>query len=400
MASTDSRYLINQAEIADHGLQVDWGDGHQSHFHSVWLRHQCECDACGTPMNAVRALRIHHIPEDISIASFEFNHQQVKIGWSQGAHHSTYKARWLRDHCYSDGERKLRKHRPVLWDASIGQNPPVFNFKEAEADSATRLAMLESVCDYGFCKIENLSGNMDESNRLIELVGTQRQTHFGNYQLSKKSSINNVGDIKHELQPHCDETYRTSTIGITVFQVMQPSSEGGESTLMDGFEAARRLRQNFPSEFELLTRTPVFAQRYDPDHAEGELPRLYQCRLPMIRLDADGDISGVRINERQMAPLDLPANQIEPCYRAIRHLMKIVYDPDLLITFSLKKGEGLLFDNQRVLHGRTAFEAEQPGRSVLTNSVNLEDFYSNLRVLTTQHKPDQPPRTYAQGLVV
>jgi hypothetical protein len=80
--------------------------------------------------------------------------------------------------------------------------------------------------------------------------------------------------------------------------------------------------------------------------------------------------------------------------------MQIVYDPDLLITFELEKGEGLLFDNQRVLHGRTAFEPEQPGRSVLTNSVNLEDFYSNLRMLSSRLKPNQPPRTYSQGLLV
>ena len=58
--------------------------------------------------------------------------------------------------------------------------------------------------------------------------------------LTEKDSINNVGDIRQALQPHCDETYRTSTIGITIFQVFEPSTEGGHSTLVDGFEAARR----------------------------------------------------------------------------------------------------------------------------------------------------------------
>ena len=398
--NNDSQYQIKHARVVDSGLQVNWGDGHQSHFHPVWLRHQCECEHCGTAMNAVRALRLHHIPEDISITRLEFDHHQVKIVWSKEDHQSEYKARWLRDHCYSDSERHSRKHRPKLWDASITQNPPVFNFVEAEADSTTRLAMLESVCDYGFCKVENLPASLDEKQRLIKLVGSQRQTHFGTYQLSKKSAINNVGDITHELPPHCDETYRTSTIGITVFQVIRPSNEGGHSTLVDGFEAVRRLYEQFPEDYQLLTRTPIFTQRYDPDHAEGELPRWYQCRLPMIQLDADDEVSGIRINERQIAPLDLPGSQIAACYRAIRRLTDIVYDPKLLIRFGLKVGEGLLFNNQRVLHGRTAFRAEQPGRSVLTASVDLEEFYSNLRVLKLQHKPDQPPQTFAQGLVV
>ena len=393
-------YRITQASCSDSGLYIEWADGHQSHFHPIWLRHQCECLACGTPLNAVRALRIHHIPSDISISNLEFDQQLIKLVWLGDNHYSEYTAKWLRNHCYSDEERSRRKHRPVLWDASIEINPPTFDFLEAESNPQIRLEMLETVCDYGFCKIVNQPGQMDESHRLIELVGTQRHTHFGSYQLSKKTSINNVGDIRHELSPHCDETYRTSTIGITVFQVMQPSSEGGASTLVDGFEAARRFREKFPDEFTLLTHTPVFAQRYDPDHAEGELPRLYQCRLPVIKLDSDGDIAGVRINERQISPPDLPANQVEPFYCAIRKLMKIVYDTELLITFPLQKGEGLLFDNQRVLHGRTAFKAEEPGRSVLTCSVDLEEFYSNLRMLTQQLKPNQSPKTYNLGLVV
>ena len=397
--SEQLRYQILEAEIVGRGLKIRWGDNHQSDFHPMWLRHHCECGECGTSMNAVRALRLHHIPEDIAIEELEVGQDRISLMWSENAHRSQYTAIWLRDHCYSSRERARRRHQPVLWDASMGQHPPTFDFVQAERDPAVRLEMLEAVCDYGFCKVENLPGTLDESERLISLVGARRDTHFGNYQLSKKSAINNVGDIRHELHPHCDETYRTSTIGITVFQVLQPSSEGGESTLMDGFEAVRRLREGYPEKFDLLTRLAVFAERYDPDHLEGELPRWYQCRLPMIRVDAEGYVVGVRINERQIAPMDLPADQIEPCYHAIRALMKIVYDPQLLIQFALQKGEGLLFDNQRVLHGRTAFKAERPGRSVLTNSVNLEDFHSNLRVLTARLKPKQPPRTYAQGLV-
>ena len=65
----------------------------------------------------------------------------------------------------------------------------------------------------------------------------------------------------------------------------------------------------------------------------------------------------------------------------------------------VKKGEGLIFNNQRVLHGRSTFKDEQPGRLVMTNSVDLEEFYSNLRVLRSKHRPEQPLQSYAQGLV-
>ena len=396
----DRRYRIRQATVRNGSLGIDWADGHSSEFHPVWLRHQCDCEACGTPLNAVRDLRLHHIPEDIAIARLEFDERRVSLAWTRPQHESTYRAKWLRDHCYSDSERRARKHRPVLWDASIEADPPTFDFNAIEASSTARLGMLETLCDYGFCKILNQPASFEEAHRLIELVGAQRRTHYGDYTLSTKAAVTNVGDACHALPPHCDETYRTSTIGITVFQVLRPASEGGASTLVDGFEAVRRLREAWPEDFERLTRTPVFTQRFDPARAEGALPKLYQCRLPMIRVDHDGDVSGVRINERQISPLELPADEIDGCYRAIRRLMKIVYDPALSTTYPLARGEGLLFDNQRVLHGRTAFKPEEPGRSVLTHSVDLEDFYSNLRILSAQLKPDQPPRVYASGMVI
>ena len=410
----DSQYQVQQVKTDNKGLQVDWGDGHQSRFHAIWLRHQCECEVCGTSLNAVRGLRLDQLPDDLNITSLNFDSDRITLSWSDDGHQSAYQARWLRDHCYSEQERHKRKHKPIFWDGSIGDDPPIFDLHKVEGNAVVRLELLETVCDYGFCKVKNVPGTSAESNRLIEVIGTKRQTHFGNFELSNKSPIdnvddlqrltnkdlvNNVGDIKQALLPHCDETYRTSTIGITVFQMLQPSTEGGHSTLTDGFEAARRLKAQFPEDFDFLTRTPIPGQRYDPNHTEGELPRWYQCWLPMIQLDAESEISGVRINERQIAPLDLPCEKIEPCYRALRRFLKIVYDPELLISFALRKGEGLIFNNQRVLHGRSAFKGEQSGRVVLTNSVDLEDFYSNLRVLRAKYKPEKALQNYAQGLV-
>lgn len=289
----------------------------------------------------------------------------------------------------------MRKHHPVLWERSIEADPPLVGLTDAEADPMTRLRMLEAVRDYGFCKITDTPIVASESNKLIEIVGPQRQTHFGTYTLSKKKSVDNVGDIAAALDPHIDET---STIGITVFQVLRPSAKGGESTLVDGFEAVRRLREQCPDDFELLTRVPVTAHRIDTAYNSGGQWRWYMSRMPVIKLDGDGDVSGVRLNERQIAPLDIDADLVEPCYRALRRIFDILYDPELRITFALKSGEGLVFDNQRVLHGRTTFTLEEPARSVLTSSVDLEEFHSSLRQLQESVGVDAPPMLLCQGM--
>ena len=393
-------YGIVNASIEDSQLTITWGDGHHSSYHPLWLRHQCECNVCGTPIDAVRGIRLLDIPSNIEPELRDSSNTDVHIQWMPDKHRSVYSAKWLRNHCYSDKERARRKHRPTLWDGSIVDALPTFDFNQVEIDQTEHLAMLESVRDYGFCRVINLSTEPGQSHRLIELIGTQRQTHFSTYNLSRKSSVDNVGDITSKLLPHVDETYRLSCIGITIFQVLQPSSNGGDSTLVDGFQAAHRMRKQWPEDFDLLTRVPIAAERLDLGANTDGQSRWYKARMPIIKLDSDNDISGVRINERQIAPLDIPADLIEPCYRALRRMFEILYDPKMIITLKLKAGDGLLFNNQRVLHGRTEFDAEEPARSVLTSSVDLDDFYSTMRILRRTLDTEDSSMAFNQGMVV
>ncbi len=395
----DTRYVITAATVVDSQLHIDWGDGHHSEFHPLWLRHQCYCPDCGTPLNGVRGLRLHHLPDELEPRLESFDADDVELTWLHDGHRSHYAAEWLRDHCYSPDERARRKHHPIRWDAGIMDNCPSADLLECERSAEARLALLENVRDYGFAFVRNVPGSIDEASRLIEIIGAQRHTHYGNYTLGQKKSVDNVGDTTTALDPHTDETYRTSTVGITVFQVIRPASVGGHSTLVDGFEAVRRLRESAPDEFELLTRLPITGARLDPAANSGGNSKWYSATMPMIRIDFDGEVCGVRMNERQIMPLDVPAELIDPAYRAIRHLFEILYDPDLCLTFPLKCGEGLIFDNQRVLHGRTAYEAETPPRSVLTTSVDIEDFHSSLRLLTESLRGKVSPNRLPQGMV-
>ena len=396
--ASESRYQIKSAYIQNGTLDVHWADGHRSLFHPMWLRHQCECDQCGSSLNGVRSIRIHHIPEDIIPTEFSHTETEVNIVWPADSHRSSYHCHWLRNHCYSETERSARKHQPLLWDASIAESSPTADFEEARANPEVRLNLLQTVNNLGFCKITNAPTDASQSSQLIKLIGHQRQSHYGTYKLASKKAVDNVGDTTDALDPHIDETYRLSHVGITIFQVLHPSSNGGDSTLVDGFEAVRRLRESSPDDFELLTKLPITSHRYDEANSGDRDPRWYISKIPLIRLDSESNVCGVHFNERQIAPLDLPAEMIAPCYRALRKIFNILYAPDLRLTFKLKAGEGLVFNNQRILHGRTAFTAEQPPRSVLTSSVDIEEFYSSLRMLQVSLGHEGPQMAYSQGM--
>lgn len=391
------RHTLRSAALQSGQLAIEWADGHHSQFHAIWLRHQCWSAACGSPMDGVRSIRLHHIADDIAFGEVELVGQAINVVWSDG-HRSTYQGDWLRNHCYSDAERARRRFHPTLWDSGLHANAPSGSLAQAEVDPGERLRILEAVRDYGFCKITDAPTDKAEAARMINLVGAQRQTHFGTYDLQTKKTVTNVGDTTGPLDPHVDEPYRYAAIGITVFQVLHPSSNGGASTLVDGFEAARRLKEAWPEDFKLLCELPITCQRFDPgDNSHGN-ERWYKSRRPVIQLDDEGNVCGVRMNERQISPLDVPPDKVEATYRALKRLFALLYSDDLRLTFDLKAGEGLLFDNQRLLHGRTGFTPEQPARSVLTSSVDLDDFHSSLRLLQRELDPDAVHDVLRQGM--
>ena len=390
--------VIVSANVTAQGLRIKWQDQHESLFHWIWLRHQCTCPACGTPMDAIRGIFIHQIPESVSGNLLSISERHVEIEWCNDKHLSTYQADWLRQHCYTKSEHIKRQPRPILWDSSIIKNPPVADFNQAEGDPHYRLHTLEMLDQYGFCKIINTPRQRESAERPINLVGPQRASNFGSYILSQKKSADNVGDTSSALLPHTDETYRISAIGITVFQVFHAASNGGATTLVDGFEAVRRLKATDEDAFHLLVTTPIATQRTDQATTTDRQPSWYQSRMPMIKLDGDGEVSGIRMNERQIGPLDVPSDLVLPVYSALRKLFTLLYSDDLVITFPLQPGEGMLFNNQRVLHGRTAFQPEHPARSVLTSSVDLDEFHSSLRMLRAALNQDTAQRYYSQGL--
>jgi len=395
---SSKRNTISSISVNNRILNVDWADGHQSQFHSIWLRHQCWSEESGSPVTGVRTIRLHHIPLDISFDQVTVEDKCVRIVWKDDGHVSHYPAPWLRNHCYSHEERARRRAKPICWDGSLIDSAPTGSLIEAEKDPAKRLRILEAVRDYGFCKIVDAPTDKSEASRMIELVGAQRQTHFGTYTLKTKKTVTNVGDTTGPLEPHVDEPYRYSAIGITVFQVLRPSSNGGASTLVDGFEAVRRLKEQWPDDYNLLCKLRVTCQRHDPgDNSHGQ-ERWYKSHLPIIQLNDEGEVCGIRMNERQISPLDVPADQVEATYRALKRLFAVLYDEDLQLTFDLKAGEGLLFDNQRLLHGRTGFVPEDPPRSVLTSSVDLDDFHSSLRLLQRDLDPEAMHMVLRQGM--
>ena len=69
----------------------------------------------------------------------------------------------------------------------------------------------------------------------------------------------------------------------------------------------------------------------------------------------------MRLNDRAIRPLrGVPARQAEAAYAAYRAWENVVARPEFRLTLRLAPGDCLIFDNTRILHARTAFDAPAP----------------------------------------
>ena len=372
MGVPTNRNGIQAVQFKPTRLELQWRDGHQSVFPSIWLLQACGCDACGTTETAVRHVRLTDQPQRPEIKGASMERGNVLIDWGN-QHVSAFSMEWLRGHCLSSNERARRRAALVPWAEEMAATLPSMMYKEVAGKSERHLSFLETLRDIGFVILRDVPKESERTEEIASLVGKLRLTNYGIYELKAKPNPEIVGDMAVPLALHTDEPYRIEPPAITFFHVLEQSSDGGKSTLADGINIAGLLEQQDPEAFELLCTTPA---RFHRTLREG---RIFESHAPIIARNEQNKVTGIRLLDRGMGPLDAPVEQVEPFYDALRKLLEIVYRGEGQIAIKLDSGDMLVFNNQRVMHGRTAFDPSTSCRHVRSCHVDLDEFHSRLR---------------------
>ena len=360
----------------DNGLvELCWSDARISVFHSIWLRDNCRCDACGNPATGYRNLRLTAIDPNNKPQTLATEAAQLRITW-QDQHETVFSSAWLREHAYDDVSRAARLFKPILWNQAFRDHPTLWNYAEIEAGDAGLLQVLEQVRDYGLCLIRNAPVKAGIVEALARRFGFPQESNFGCVQdllfdPHKRSIANDVKALKL----HTDEPYRASPPGLLLFHCITNDQTGtGCSLFMDGFEIAERLRAHDAEGFTALCD---HAQPYRR-HFDGDVDLV--AEFPILSLDEFGNLCGIRLNDRVAAPLSIPPDEVEIYYRALRYLLEQAEDENLALKLTLQPGDIAVFDNHRILHGRSDLTIN--GQRWL-QWVQLErgDFHSSLRII-------------------
>lgn len=252
-----------------------------------------------------------------------------------------------------------------FWNSSLRAELIRHDWKRMNEDPVFKAA-LEAFLRYGFIVLHDVPTLPEQILEVAAKFGYLKETNFGKYfEVYSKPSANDLAYRSVRLGPHTDNPYRDPVPGIQLLHCIVNETTGGLSTLVDSLSVVERLRQEDPVGHALLRDTPVTFQFID----QGT--RLI-TRRPMIQTDTDGRTLGVHYSPRLDSLPLLDDESTRSFHRARRRLAELFNDPEFELCFKLAPGELMLFDNSRVLHGRTEYDPTEGHRHLQGCYIDLD----------------------------
>jgi gamma-butyrobetaine dioxygenase len=353
-------------------LTLQSGDG-QHQFAALWLRENAPDEQTRDPQTGQRLIDGAELPLDLTVTRVSSDDSQLAMEFSDG-HHTTFDVHALLE---SSGTGTDMTADRLFWGSSLDEIPDA-DFDAAVADDHALGVLLEQLRCFGFVRVRNVPTTKDGMQSLIDRVGPLRRTNWGG--IADVRSVANAYDLtmtQRGLEPHTDNPYRDPIPGYIWLHCLRNASEGGDSTLVDGYMAARRLATRDPAAYACLTQTPVrFCYRDDTAHLESE--------GPLIELDYQGRPGRVRYNSRTECVPALSPDQIEPYYAARQAFHELITSDELTLKLKLDESEMLIMDNYRLFHGRTAYQLAGGERHMRQGYVDRDTTESRRRTLRCQ----------------
>ncbi len=365
---------IRSARPGEADLEIVWETGERTRYPWLWLRDHATDPHSYDSHSGQRELYTAGLdPATRGLAArLAADGRSVEIDWPDGPQSVAYDAGFLW-RFRATAPATMAPDRRQAWDRPmIAEAPVELSYAEVMADGAGLRRFLETIEIWGFAVLRQTPTKLESVAALAGKIGYVRETIFGGlWEFEANEARADSAYTSKGLRPHTDATYSHDAPGLQILLCLDYQAEGGDSLLVDGLEIGRRLAAERPADYATLRRVAV------PGRYLGDGTYLLAER-PVFRHAPDGRLVQVSFNNYDRAPFRLPDAEMTAFYQAIAAFDHLANDPALQWRYGLRPGDLLIFDNWRVLHGRTAFAGN---RRMAGCYLNREDFESRLRWL-------------------
>ncbi len=337
---------IVRVEIAAEGraLSMQWNDGFSETLPAVWVWDNV--DEAFDPTTGQRRRSVSELDFALTLETASRDADALILRTLTGGEARLSLTRLI--------ARRGEVTAPVRWLGPDGLEGLTPVSADAFLNEAAALReVLSRLVQFGLVILTGAEAGPGVVETLVARFGFIRETNYGRlFDVRSEAAPSNLAYTAHALDLHTDNPYREPVPTLQLLHAIRTDEHGGESCFVDALAHAEAMEAEAPDAFALLARTLVDFRYAAPDGA------VYQARRPIIACDVDGVPEAVHLNHRSLAPLALEAGKLADWYAAYAAFHGRVHQPAARLAVQLRPGDGALFDNRRILHGRTAF---QPG---------------------------------------
>jgi alpha-ketoglutarate-dependent taurine dioxygenase len=343
---SESEAQLKHAEVRGSCVRFAWSDGLEAEFASAWLLDNAS-SADGS-VGGHRARTAHSLALAGAIQSVSVTGDAARLAFAGET------VEWPGSRLRACADRPSgpdASDETTLWPRGTElAGRPAIDFATYLADDGALEAALSDVVRFGLARLTAAGVSAQASEQTVGRFGFIRETNYGRlFEVRVVANPDHLANTVRALEPHTDNPYRDPAPTLQVLHCITASNDGGATFFLDGFALAEGFRKSHPDDFARLAAhaVPFVFAAADGEH--------YQARSPVVRLTADGRLAGLRLNHRAMGAVDLGAAETARWYDSYLRFANAADAPERRMSLAMKPGDLVLFDNERILHGRDAF---------------------------------------------
>jgi gamma-butyrobetaine dioxygenase len=341
-------------------------------IHPFWLRERVDGDEFLDKGTQQRLFDPTSLNSEISINKAEIKNEFLEVDFNDGVNSKLNLNKLALE--FSNKDTVVKAISKKKWDASL-KNIKNFEYNVDFFESKKMYDLLVSFYEYGFVVIKNVPTENNFIVKFANSIGSVRRTNFGEYfDVKSKANPNDLAYTSLHLAPHTDNPYRNPVPCIQLLHCIENQVSGGFSTLVDGYTVTENLKNENKDFYNILSEIKVRFKFTDKEVVLEDWSEL-------IKLDEEKNFKQVRFSPRLDYVPILEKNKLDLYYKARKKLSDLYNSEKYRVEFKLEPKDLLMMDNYRLLHGRTAYEANEGNRFLQGCYIDYDSTEGKLRYL-------------------